>query len=68
MSVTSIMPILIAEATGISGVTTAVGNALTIAGTAISYCMDNPVLAVCVGASIAGIGFGLFRKARRSVN
>lgn len=61
------MPIMIASSTGIEGITTAVSNALTVAGTAITYCMDNPVLAICVGASIAGIGFGLFHKARRSV-
>ena len=61
------MPIMIAASAGIEGITTAVSNALTVTGTAITYCMDNPVLAICVGASIAGIGFGLFHKARRSV-
>lgn len=63
-----IIPVMAAEAVGVENITTAVGNALTIAGTAISFCFDNPVLAICVGASIAGLGFGLFRKARRSVN
>lgn len=62
------MPIMIASSTGVEGITTAVSNALTVTGTAITYCMDNPVLAICVGASIASLGFGLFRKARRSVN
>jgi len=54
-------------ATGVSSVTTAATNALTLAGTAINFCLDQPVLCICIGGAMAAVGFKVFKKARRSV-
>ncbi len=54
-------------ATGVASVTTAVTNALTLAGTTINFCLDQPILCMCIGGAMAAVGFKVFKKARRSV-
>ena len=57
----------IAEGSGVASVTTAVTNALTLAGTTINFCLDQPILCMCIGGAMAAVGFKVFKKARRSV-
>lgn len=53
--------------TGVASVTTAVTNALSLAGTTINFCLDQPILCMCIGAAMATVGFRVFKKARKSV-
>lgn len=61
------MPIMIAESVGAATVTTAVTSALELAGTAINFCLGQPILCICIGGAMAAVGFKVFKKARRSV-
>lgn len=54
-------------AAAVSSVTTAATSALTLAGTVINFCLDQPVLCICIGGAVAAVGFKVFKKARRSV-
>lgn len=59
--------VMVAESVGAAAnLKTAVTGALDLAGTCVTFCLDNPVLAIGVGAGIASIAFGLFRKAKKS--
>lgn len=61
------MPIMIAESVGAAGnITTAITTALDVCGTCVNFCLKDPVLCIGVGAGIASIAFGLFRKAKKS--
>ena len=50
-----------------ASVTSAVTSALSLSGTVINFAIDQPILSLCIGASIAIVGFVVFRKARKSV-
>lgn len=39
-----------------------------LAGTCFTACLENPVLLVFFSASMVGLGFGVFKKMRRSVS
>lgn len=49
----------------IEAVTTLMGNVLTLCGTVITYILDQPILAIGVGCSIARPVAGLFRTLKR---
>lgn len=57
------MPFLAAEGTSIiSGV----ADVISVAGQAVTFMTSNPLCLLFIGASVLGIGFGIFRKAKGS--
>ena len=55
---------LLTASTSMETVTSLVGDVLTLGGTALNFILQNPVLAIGLGASICGVIFGVIRKAR----
>lgn len=52
---------------GVSNLGTAVTDVVSYMGTALNFVTDNPVLMLFLAGGIVSMGFGLFRKAKRSV-
>ncbi|HEX3038605.1 MAG TPA: hypothetical protein VHO94_06395 [Oscillospiraceae bacterium] len=50
-------------ATG-SSITSGISDVLTAAGQAVTFLTGNPLCLVFIGASLLGVGFGIFRKAK----
>lgn len=48
------------------GITTAITNAVTIVGTSYNAMMEQPVVAIFVGASLLSLGMILFGRMKRS--
>ncbi|MBO5141554.1 MAG: hypothetical protein J6J11_00275 [Treponema sp.] len=55
---------LLTASTSMETVTSLIGNVLTLAGTALNFILENPVLAIGLGVSISGSIFVVIRKAR----
>jgi hypothetical protein len=51
-----------------TAITDAVTSIISVASSCVSFIGANPLCMLFVGASVVGIGFGIFKKAKHSAN
>lgn len=49
-----------------SSITSGVTDVLSVAAQAVTFLTGNPLCLIFIGASLLGIGFGIFKKAKGS--